>query len=67
MSDTETIDAPCALCGCNHPEIAKLHEPGIGPLCEECRVETELVESRLLDSGLRPMTRGELKRMNDES
>ena len=21
MSATETIDAPCALCGCNHPEI----------------------------------------------
>lgn len=67
MSDTETIDAPCALCGCNHPEIPKRNEPGIGPLCEECIIETELVESRLLDSGLRPMTRGEIKRMNDES
>ena len=65
MSDIETIDAPCALCGCNHPEIAKIPEPGIGALCEECRIETELVESRLLDSGLRPMTRGEIKESNN--
>jgi hypothetical protein len=64
---TETIDAPCALCGCNHPEIAKTQEPGIGPLCEECRIETELVESRLLDSGLRPMTLGEMRKLKPET
>lgn len=67
MSDTAQIDMPCVLCGCNHPEIAKIPEPGIGPLCEECRIETELVESRLLDSGLRPMTRGEIKKLRPES
>jgi hypothetical protein len=64
---TETIDAPCALCGCNHPEIAKAQEPGIGPICEECRLETELIESLLIHLGLRPMTRGELKNMKAES
>lgn len=61
MSSTVPLDTPCILCGCNHPEIAKIHEPGIGPLCEECRIETELVESRLLNHGLRPMTRREIK------
>jgi hypothetical protein len=61
MSAIGSIDMPCILCGCNHPEIPKIHEPGIGPLCEECCIETELVESRLLDSGLRPMTRSEIK------
>lgn len=61
MSATESLDLPCILCGCNHPEITKLPEPGIGALCEECRIETELVEIRLIDMGLRPMTRGEIK------
>lgn len=65
MTDAPTIDAPCALCGCNHPEIIKRDEPGIGPLCEECCIETELVESRLLDHGLRPMTRGEIKQVSN--
>ena len=66
MSATGSIDLPCILCGCNHPEITKLPEPGIGPLCEECRIETELVESRLIAMGLRPMSRRELKMMKYE-
>lgn len=61
MSEIGSIDEPCALCGCNHPEIAKIPEPGIGPLCEDCRIETELVESRLLDLGLLPMTKSQIK------
>lgn len=61
MSATGLIDEPCSICGCNHPEVVKTPEPGIGHLCEECRIETELVESRLLDLGLIPMTKNEIK------
>ena len=57
----KSIDKPCVLCDCYHPEIPKVIVQRMGAICEYCHPFVKAAEILLFNHNLRPMTALELR------